>query len=179
MDEHRHPTLTGERVTLRPGHPSDAAALRDVLAEPSVTRWWGTPPPLDEIAADMRGDGDTVLLVIEVDGRVGGGIQYVEESDAMYRHAGIDIFLGARCQSRGAGTEAMRLLVDFLIGTRGHHRLTIDPAVANARAIRVYEKVGFRPVGIMRRYERGPDGTYHDGLLMDLLASDLATAPGT
>ena len=34
-------------------------------------------------------------------------------------------------------------------------------------------KVGFRPVGVMRRYERGPDGEWHDGLLMELLAEDL------
>jgi len=33
--------------------------------------------------------------------------------------------------------------------------------------------VGFRPVGVMRRYERGADGTFHDGLLMDLLAEEL------
>jgi hypothetical protein len=37
----------------------------------------------------------------------------------------------------------------------------------NAAAIRVYEKVGFRTVGIMREYWRSPDGTWRDGLLMD------------
>ena len=59
-----------------------------------------------------------------------------------------------------------------LFETLGHHRLTIDPAVANERAIRCYEAVGFRRVGMMRRYERGEDGAWHDGLLMDLLAED-------
>jgi aminoglycoside 6'-N-acetyltransferase len=49
----------------------------------------------------------------------------------------------------------------------------IDPAADSAAAIRCYSKVGFRPVGIMRRYERGSDGTWHDGLLMDLLAEEL------
>jgi aminoglycoside 6'-N-acetyltransferase len=33
--------------------------------------------------------------------------------------------------------------------------------------------VGFQPVGVLRRYERGPDGSWHDGLLMDLLPEDL------
>jgi aminoglycoside 6'-N-acetyltransferase len=64
------------------------------------------------------------------------------------------------------------LLVAHLIEARGHHRLTIDPAAANARAIRCYAGVGFRPVGVMRQYERGEDGTWHDGLLMELLADD-------
>ena len=64
-------------------------------------------------------------------------------------------------------------LARYLIRVRGHHRVTIDPAADNERAIRAYGRVGFRPVGIMRAYERGPDGAWHDGLLMDLLADDL------
>ena len=67
----------------------------------------------------------------------------------------------------------MRTLARWLIEERGHHRLTIDPAVANERAIRSYEQVGFRRVGVMRRYERGVDGSWHDGLLLDLLPEDL------
>ena len=61
----------------------------------------------------------------------------------------------------------------FLIDERGHHRLTIDPAAHNTNAIKAYERVGFRPVGVMRKYERGPDGEWHDGLLMDMLAEEL------
>jgi aminoglycoside 6'-N-acetyltransferase len=62
----------------------------------------------------------------------------------------------------------------MLIDERGHHRNTIDPAADNAAAIRAYEKAGFKPVGVMRRYERdtGGDG-WHDGLLMELLADEL------
>jgi hypothetical protein len=61
---------------------------------------------------------------------------------------------------------------------RGGHgpadRLVIDPATANDAAIRCYNAVGFRPVGVMRAYERDTDGDgWHDGLLMDLLAAEL------
>ena len=168
------PVLVGERVTLRPGMPEDVAVLHAILTEPSVAKWWGEPEPYAEIAASLRGEDETFLLVIEVDHTVAGGIQYHEESDPMYRHAGIDIYLSTRQQRRGLGAEAIALLVRFLLDERHHHRLVIDPAVTNARAIRCYESVGFRPVGIMRQYERGPDGTFHDGLLMDLLAIDRA-----
>lgn len=52
--------------------------------------------------------------------------------------------------------------------------IAVDPAADNAVAIRCYTKVGFRPVGVLRAYERDPNAsTWHDGLLMDLLASDL------
>ena len=43
----------------------------------------------------------------------------------------------------------------------------------NERAISAYKKVGFKPVGVLRRYEMGPDGTFHDSLLMDLLIEEL------
>ena len=67
----------------------------------------------------------------------------------------------------------MRRVVRHLIDDRGHHRITIDPAAANAAAIRAYEKAGFRAVGILRAYERDPDGVgWHDGLLMELIAAE-------
>ena len=169
-----HPVLTGRRVRIRPGRPGDAGRLRAILAEPSVSRWWGAPDPLDVIEDELRGDEEGLLLVMEIGGKVAGGIQYSEEDDPMYRHAGIDIYLGGRFQGHGAGTEAVGLLARFLFEQRGHHRITIDPAAHNERDIRSYAKVGFRPVGVMRRYERGPDGQFHDGLLMDLLRDELA-----
>jgi len=75
-------------------------------------------------------------LVVEVDGQVTGGIQYHEENDPMYRHAGIDIYLGSRFQGQGAGREAVALLARYLFEQRGHHRITIDPVAANDQAIR-------------------------------------------
>jgi hypothetical protein len=74
-----------------------------------------------------------------------------------------------RFQGQGAGREAAGLLAQFPFGQRGHHRITIDPAAANEQAIRSYAAAGFRPAGVMRQYERGGDGHFHDGLLMDLL----------
>ena len=85
---------------------------------------------------------------MEIDGQVAGGIQYHEENDPMYRHAGIDIYPGSRFQGQGAGREAVALLARYLFDQRGHRRITIDPAAANDQAIRSYNKVGFRPVGV-------------------------------
>ena len=100
--------------------------------------------------------------MIEVDGVVAGSIQYEEVTDPQYRSAGIDIFLGAAWQRRGLGREAIGVLVRHLFETRGHHRLTIDPAVANERAIRCYEAVGFMPRGrhaAVRARRRRASGT--------------------
>ena len=166
-------TLRGDRLVLREGTAADAAALHRIRGEQSVAKWWGTPDPEERIAAELRGESDDVLFVIEVDGEVAGSIQYSEENEPDYRHAGIDVYLSERFHGRGLGRAAVALLAGYLIDERGHHRLTIDPAAENHRAIRSYRSLGFRPVGVMRRYERAADGTWRDGLLMDLLADEL------
>ncbi len=165
--------LRGPRVLLRPGGPDDAVALAAIRAEPGVRAWWNGPPSLQEVAEELAGSDGEVVYVVEADREVAGAIQFYEEDDPDYRHAALDVYLGERFQGRGLGAEAVALLAAHLVDQRGHHRLTIDPAVANTAAIRAYERVGFRRVGVMRRYERGPDGEWHDGLLMDLLADEL------
>jgi aminoglycoside 6'-N-acetyltransferase len=119
------------------------------------------------------GDGDAVTFAIVHGEEVIGLAQFYEEDDEQYRHAGIDVGLGDAWHGCGLGTDTVRTLARHLVHDRGHHRLVIDPASDNARAIRCYEKVGFRPVGVLREYERGTDGAWHDGLLMDLLACEL------
>ena len=156
---------------LRPVQEKDRAALTEIFNDPSVSVWWGDPA--ESVAESFSTDEDESHYVIEVDGTPVGVIQSYEESEPMYRHAGIDIALRSDAQGKGYGVEAIRVLARHLIDERGHHRLTIDPAAENVNAIKAYERVGFRPVGVMRKYERGLDGSWHDGLLMDLLAEEL------
>ena len=155
-------------MVLRALAAGDEAELRRIHETPEVVRWWDFPD--DEFPWE---EPEATRLTIEVDGAVAGLIQYSEEPDPKYRHASIDLFLDPALHRRGLGTEAVLRVVRELIEERGHHRITIDPAAANVAAIRAYEKVGFRPVGVMRGYERdvGGDG-WHDGLLMELLAHE-------
>lgn len=162
--------LTGQRVVLRPGGAADVGRLRAILDEPEVEIRWGH---FDEAEVADQFVGDDKVFVVTVNGEVIGAIQYDEEEDPMYRHAGIDIFLTAPRRGQGLGTDAIRTLARYLMDVRGHRRFTIDPAADNEPAIRAYERVGFRAVGVMRAYERGPNGTWHDGLLMDMLADEL------
>jgi aminoglycoside 6'-N-acetyltransferase len=165
--------LRGERVLLRPLTAADAPTVAAIQAQPEVARRWGRPEEA-ELRRKVDGEEGVTAFAIELEGAVVGLAQYHEEEDPMYRHAGIDLFLSEDVHGRGLGTDAVRTLARYLIRDRGHHRLVIDPAADNAAAIRTYEKVGFRPVGVMRRYERLPGGEWHDGLLMDLLADEFS-----
>ena len=156
-------------MLLRPGRPAGAQRLSRLRNGPLVLRWWGNTD-IEEIREEFIDSEEG--FVIEADGEVIGAIQYHEENEPMYRHAGMDIFLSTSRSGEGLCTEAIRVLAGYLFEERGHHRLTIDPAAENAGAIRAYERVGFRAVGVMRRYERGPDGVWRDGLLMDMLEEE-------
>ena len=147
----------------------DVPRLAAIQAQPGVASAWGEPE-LEQLAGKTD---ECKGFAVELEGEVVGLVQYHEEDDPMYRHAGIDIFLSEDVQGQGLGTEAVRTMAEYLIRERGHHRLVIDPAAHNTAAIRAYEKAGFRPVGVMRQYERLPGGEWHDGLLMDLLADEL------
>ena len=166
-------TLRGRDVLLRPATEDDADELVAILAEPAVARWW---PPFDrarvleELVAERP---DEEGFVIEADGQVVGYIQAAEEPDPEFRSASIDLFLATRAQGHGLGPQAIRVLAADLLDRRGHHRITIDPVAENERAITAYAKVGFRPVGRLRHYQRMTDGTWADALLMDLLADEL------
>jgi len=160
--------LDPTRISLRPVTEEHVGDLRWIHERPGVVRWWAEPDELFpwESPASTR-------LTIFVDGQVGGLIQYWEEENPRYRHAGIDLFVDPALHGKGIGTAALRKVIRHLFDSRGHHRLVIDPAADNAAAIRVYEKVGFKPVGITRSAERDLDGQgWHDSLLMDLLPAD-------
>jgi aminoglycoside 6'-N-acetyltransferase len=155
-----------ERLVLEPVRPEHAARLRELRRTPEVARWWNPPDgdwPLDE-------EADLHKLAVVADGELVGYIQFWEDPDPSYRHADVDIFLGPDVQDRGLGTEAMRAVVRLLTEERGHHRITLGTSLDNARAIRVYEKVGFRKVGVLRKASRRDiSGEWEDELLMELV----------
>jgi aminoglycoside 6'-N-acetyltransferase len=160
------PTLRGRLATLRPAVAADAPALLAILDQPDVAAWWRR----DEW--ERLDESDAVSFAIVLDGAVVGCVQYSEETDPDYFSAAVDIFVAAAVHGLGVGSDAMRTLIAWLIDARGHHRLTVDPAAVNARAIHVYEKLGFRRVGVLRQYERVADGSRRDALLMELLAAE-------
>lgn len=166
-----HIELVGERVRLRPIRRGDGPALVAIRTTDDVRRWWRGEDFESEFENDLA-DDEVFRLAIETAGQLIGLVQFAEEPDPEYRHASIDIYIDPSVHRRGYATEAIRTLVDHLFDERGHHRLTIDPSVDNRAAIECYAAVGFVPVGVMRSYERRADGSWSDGLLMEMLDSD-------
>ena len=158
------PVLRSERLTLRPAGEGDAETLAAILAEPDVRGWWGAYD-VDRVRRELSA---VRSWAIEADGSVSGWLHVHEESDPDWPSVSFDVVVSERLRGSGYGREALRIAIRHF-AAHGHHRFTIDPALENERAIRAYEAVGFRRVGVMRRYERGTDGRWRDGLLMELI----------
>ena len=166
------PILRGERVTMRPLIEADLPSLLEILHQPGVAEWW---PGYDmaRLCGDTLDDPNSASLAVELRGAFVGLVILTEVKDPYYKSAGLDIALDITCVGQGLGADTLRTVARYLFEERGHHRLTIDPSLANERAIKAYERVGFKRIGVGREYEKGADGTFHDNLLMDMLAGEL------
>ncbi|HKV28069.1 MAG TPA: GNAT family N-acetyltransferase [Candidatus Acidoferrales bacterium] len=80
----------------------------------------------------------------------------------------MDLFIGETGYwGQGIGTQAVSLFLEYLFGIRAARKVVIDPHVDNFRAIRCYEKCGFRRVKILSKHELH-EGEYRDSCLMEL-----------
>jgi RimJ/RimL family protein N-acetyltransferase len=178
-------TTPAPRIDFRPLTRADLPLLHEWLARPHVAEWWGAPPTLAAVEAEFApylGAASRVRpFVVLVDGAPGGYIQWYvvagdddgwwpDERDPGAR--GIDQFLAdAHRLGRGLGTAVVRAFVARLFADPEVTRVQTDPAPENGRAIRCYEKAGFRRVGVVDT----PDGP---ALLMRCERPGGAAAPG-
>ena len=176
-----HGPIVGPAVTLRRVEERDLADILQWRRDPEVVEFWGEPLP--DVDAARRHYAESVgeptwRFVIERGERGVGEIQYWHPHSGpdWTWSAGVDIFIGERdARNRGTGTEAVRTMLRYLFETKRCHRVTIDPETGNARAIRCYEKVGFRLDGVLRHNDRIL-GRYVDTHLMSMLEDEWPAA---
>jgi RimJ/RimL family protein N-acetyltransferase len=159
------PTLTGQRVVLRPFTEADIAAMGPVLADPEVLRLTGSvhttqeatsrPPVLTERELEWyrtRADQDDRLDLAIVDRATDGcvGEVVLNDFDAGNQACGFRILVGPEGRGRGLGSEATRLVLDHAFSTTDLHRVELEVYAFNPRALHVYERVGFVVEGTRR-----------------------------
>ncbi|MER7889518.1 GNAT family protein [Micromonospora sp. NPDC094482] len=179
------PTLTGERVVLRPFVDADLAVFRAVLADPEVQRLTGSPPdgPPDEERLRQwytTRNAQTDRLDLAVVDRAGGacvGEAVLNLWEPQNHSCSFRILIGPGGRDRGLGTEATRLLVGYGFERLGLHRISLEVYAFNPRARRAYEKVGFVAEGVLRDALRDGDG-WVDATVMSILASEWAVHHG-
>ncbi|MGB4580286.1 MAG: GNAT family protein [Coriobacteriia bacterium] len=161
--------LTGHRVVLRPLMDDDLDVLSVLASGRGCQPWW-TDPSVAGLRGSLLEAPDTWSWTVLVDAQTAGVVSAYGVGWPPGSALGLAILLGDSWQNQGLGPEALSVLIAHLIEARGVRRFVVDPAAANLRAIRAYEFLGFKRIGVARQSESAPDGSWRDCLLMDLLA---------
>jgi len=174
MSHSQQPELCGPLVTLRDPRESDLDPITAVLREPEVSVWW-VGYDADRVRAEMI-EEPGVTRIIEVEGRAVGAMFVLRGDDPEYPTTVMHIFISTAFRGRRIGEEALALAIRHEFD-EGITRVTLDPNVHNAGAIRSYERMGFRRIGVLRDYQVRPGGALEDALFLDLTRSDFPDGP--
>jgi RimJ/RimL family protein N-acetyltransferase len=168
------PTLTGERVRLRPMTPDDAPQLARWAADPEFARsQWGRMRTQGvDAAREFIGWFDkpgSRLFAIEHEGRAIGFANF-RDLNAGDRKCEIGLGIGERdLWSQGLGRDALRTLLRHLFDDLDLQRVALHVIATNDRAIASYKSCGFEVEGIERRSRRADDGGWHDMVAMAVI----------
>lgn len=174
MNGKQQPELRGPLVTLRDPLASDLDAIAAVLAEPEVAEWWAGYNA-EKVRVELIEDPRTTR-VIEVEQTAVGALLVLRGDDPEYPTTIMHIFISTAFRGRRIGEEALALAIRHEF-SEGISRVTLDPNVKNDGAIRSYERMGFRRIGVLRDYQVRPDRTLDDALFLDLTRSEFPVGP--
>jgi RimJ/RimL family protein N-acetyltransferase len=177
---HPNPVIRGERVYLRPVERSDLPIFVRWFADADAARHISLRAPFSTAmeekwfnqVVDAQGTGQYHFVICLLpDGRVIGNAT-LRDIDLENGKAEFGITIGEKDEwNKGYGTEALNAICDFGFGMLRLERIYLDVYAENARAIRSYEKAGFREEGRKRNAHFG-QGRHSDVLIMALLRDE-------
>ncbi|RDI37219.1 GNAT family N-acetyltransferase [Falsibacillus pallidus] len=164
------------RLMVRLLEKEDAWLLAKWLSDPVVLEFYeGRDNPFDMNKVNEKfyqRENGVARCIIEYDDAAIGYIQFYkleEESRQLYGYEdeteliyGMDQFIGeTEYWNKGIGTLLVQSMVDFLIEEKQADRVVMDPQTWNERAVRCYEKCGFKKVKLL------PKNEWHEGEFRD------------
>lgn len=180
-----HGFLVSENVYLRPVEKDDLAHIRAWVNNPEVRALTGETRPMSTSGADafydkLQHDETRVWFIVveKASHRPIGECGLLRMTHA-WRTTDLSIIIGERdAWGRGYGTQALTLLMDYAFGALNFHRIAIGVVGFNERALRFYEKMGFRREGVQR------DGyyynhQYYDFVMMSILEDEFRALYGS
>lgn len=172
--------LQGEKVYLRPIENEDLDLFYKHLWNEEMRRLTGTQAVFSRAGVQKWFENNSLdsnridlVICLQESGEMIGDIAMLDidhhNRNAVVR---IAIFEENFC-GNGYGTEAMHLLLKHGFEIENLHRIGLDVFSYNSRAIKTYEKLGFKREGVIRD-ELFLNGEYHDSILMGILEDEFS-----
>jgi RimJ/RimL family protein N-acetyltransferase len=177
-------TFVGRRVCLRPLARQDLVYLRKWLGDAEIRGLIGETSPMSKAESEkflekVRGDTERAwfMVVVKESSRVIGEAGLLR-MDRAWRTTDVSVIIGEKEEwGKGYGTEVVLLLLNYAFRHLDFHRAAVGVVGFNERALRFWEKVGFRKEGVQRDGYYY-DGKYHDFVLMSILDDEFRGLQG-
>lgn len=171
--------LVGDRIYLSPRcmDEEDTEKFTEWLNDFEVTDYTGRSGLLMSLEGEKKyliensnPEATFAIVTLEEDKLI--GTVGLENINNINRSAVLGIFIGDKdYRSKGYGTEAIRLLLDFGFNYMNLHSIKLNLMSANERAFKCYSKCGFKEAGRIRD-NVFVNGKYYDTIAMDILDSE-------
>lgn len=176
MSTPRNAASADAGVRLRTATDNDWPMIRRWLAQPEVIRWWGPKATTEAEVMLAMGTEQAICRIIEArtEATTDAGEKWSPVGYAHALDAGlmgdvlpreipvgtweIDLFVASpQHRGKGVGARALELIRDEVFGTTLAIATCVFVAVGNEKAVRAYEKAGFRWRAVARDPVVGPE----------------------
>ena len=176
------PTLTGERVALRPIEPEENGQAHRWLMAADPLLQTCRPVTLRSVASVLRepeGRGGPsaarIAVVLRVNDALIGRVRYFD-LNPRNRSAEIGYLIAPESRGKGFGREAVGLLLRFLFHGLGLNKAYAQTGAFNLPSIRMLESIGFHRDAVLREHHFY-EGRFQDDHIYSLLAREWKERP--
>ena len=169
--------LVGDRIYLSPRSIEDAEKFTEWMNDFYVTDYTGRSGTIMSLEGEKKylienANPEATFSIITLDEDKIIGTVGLERINHIHRTATLGVFIGDRNYlSKGYGTEAIRLLLDYGFNYMNLHSVKLEVMSFNKRALKCYKKCGFKETGRIRD-NKFINGNYYGTITMDILRNE-------
>ena len=169
--------LVGDRIYLSPRNSEDVEKCTEWLNDFETTDYTGRSGILTTLDGERKyleenSNPEATFVIVTLEDNKMIGTVSLEDINWINRTATLGIFIGDKeFRSKGYGTEAIRLILEYGFKYMNLYNIKLDLMEFNERALKCYEKCGFKEYG-RRRKCKFVNGKYYDSISMDILADE-------
>lgn len=168
--------LLGDNIYLSPRSMEDVEQITEWVNDFETTDYLGNSGNVVTLDKEKKfleeGLPDAYFVIVTKNEDKIIGVISLDKVDAISRTATLGVFIGDKdYRNKGYGTEAIRLILEYGFRYMNLNNIDLQLMEFNERALKCYEKCGFKEYG-RRRNCKFINGKYYDSIYMDILADE-------